>query len=436
MARLPQALFVFLICASLIGCSGDEGGSAEATDTQTADAPDTSAEDTRTPPDTTPPDTSERDTSQQDTHEPDAAEDTTLPDTTPGDITPPDTTPGDTTPGDTTPPGDADGGGQDMDVMDPGNTPWAWCPTASDYVGDSSWPLHIQVTEDALYCGLHDERFVDWATMPPAVLWRDQQANKGQLSIPPGDYALPSAEGSYAFTLPMCFLFFEENTQPLLDGPGTLTVTRSDFGGETTLNYQYTQPLSTAGGESWQYQAWFGGPEPAPGTGLALTLDGSPFDVFGQSQLSFSASICAPDCNTGLYRGFDSCHFDPFDTRHHEVDFMGGTVAFDLRYGESFASTEPGAFVRAVGDFDGQAFDATDYWDLIYTPEHHHFARYFMVLLDPPVGSVCALAGEHLDEDTTMGGFGPDPEIVLYDCDLNEVGTRTITGERFERVAP
>ena len=93
------------------------------------------------------------------------------------------------------------------------------------------------------------------------------------------------------------------------------------------------------------------------------------------------------------------------------------------------ASTEPAAFVRAEGNLDGTDFLQTDYYKLIYNPEHHHFSRDFAVLFDAPIGEVCGLKVLHLDP----WGGEPPTEVHTIECDLGSLGTREVLSETFEK---
>ena len=75
----------------------------------------------------------------------------------------------------------------------------------------------------------------------------------------------------------------------------------------------------------------------------------------------------------------------------------------------------------AVGTLDGEAFDVTDYFRLVYNPEHHHFQRHFAVLFDAPIGGACGLAVRDL-------GSSPDiARVERVDCALGLLDERAIS---------
>ena len=98
--------------------------------------------------------------------------------------------------------------------------------------------------------------------------------------------------------------------------------------------------------------------------------------------------------------------------------------------GESAASTEPAAFVRASGTLDGASFDQKDYWKLIYRPAHHHFQRDFGVFFDAPISGACGLKMVGLDP---WEGATTVPDVELVDCDLKTVETRKTSSHVWER---
>lgn len=416
MGRVALALAVLVGVAACDDDDGDPQPQPDAADqTQNDTSPDTTAPDTSTP-DTSDPDTPTPDA----TNDTDDASDTTEPDASDATDTTDVTDTSDTT--DVT----------DTDTVDP--LPEG-CPTALDYVGDASWPLHIIATDTALYCGLANESFRDWETM--TVDWPQQRAHRVQLQLAPGTYPLPSADGEYALRLPLCVYFERDGAPSQLAGDGTLQITSNTFEGTRYVFYSYQQPMLSADGTtSWVAEVTLSGMEPKEA--LATQLDGLPLNRFNfganEGDLSTQLMLCSPHCTApDELRFIDACHFVGFDTRRHLVTFDGGSVELDLRYGVSPASTEPGQFERASGTLDGTAFEYENYWDLVYTPEHHHFARHFLVLFDEPIGEACALAAEGLDENY-WDEFGPEPAVRLLDCGLNELEERRVTGDDFERI--
>jgi hypothetical protein len=118
----------------------------------------------------------------------------------------------------------------------------------------------------------------------------------------------------------------------------------------------------------------------------------------------------------------DSCTHETGTLHTHTVELEGGELELSLRIGQSFASTEPGAFTGATGTWQGQAFEQLDYFKLIYVPFHHHFTRSFIVLFDEPIGGACGLRLSDLDPFDLEAGTA-----ATVNCDLKDIDGVEIT---------
>jgi hypothetical protein len=305
--------------------------------------------------------------------------------------------------------GDAGDGPDAGPGPDAATDPWQGCPAAADYVGPSAGAHEIVATADAVYCALFDEN----RTL------KEELAAKAMLRIAPGRYAL-DAKDHASFALPMC-LRAASPPHPSVGSPGTLGYTSSSFEGVTTHSYAWQQPV-TASGQSLTLAARFD----LIASGAAVppfTLDGN-HPPPGDGGETFGLALCEDPESCWPARLFDSCHFRGSQAHVHEVELNQGTLRLELNIGDSFASTEPGAFVRASGTFRGQAFDQRDYWKLIYNPEHHHFTRDFAVLFDAPIEGVCGIEIAHLEplEDNLVAD-----EAFAVDCQLEHLSTLSVT---------
>lgn len=312
---------------------------------------------------------------------------------------------------DTAPPeGDTDTDSE-SDADTDTDTDWSHCPAPDTYIGDSLWGAQLEVTDDAVYCGLFDEE----RTL------EDELAAKAVLKMVAGDYPVPVEDGSYTLALPACVLT-AAGPGPDMAGEGTSRVTGYSWDDLVFANLQGSQPMSE--GPDLSHNLLLVGEGTAPS---ALLLDGQSPDPGTGAGAWFSLGS-TPGEEEDRPNWFGSC-FDPSWTlNRHTVSFDGGEVVLDLYIGTSMASTEPGIFHHASGALDGTSFVQDDYFGLVYRPAHHHFQRNFAVLFDTPIGASCALRVEGIDPYATE----PTAVVSTADCDLTVLETRAVTAETRE----
>jgi hypothetical protein len=304
---------------------------------------------------------------------------------------------------------DLDGGGDSSS----GN--WAWCPDPSEYVGDN-WGWTLRVSDAALYCGSFNE----------ARTLKEEYVLKGRMRVIAGDYPVPSENGTWPFRLPVCFEMLEPGDEPVHDGVGTISSNHSEYNGGIQYRFTIVQPMRTGSGTPWDYRLELNEWIPADQTVIDV-LDGAwpdPYATWVTNILCHDGQQCWRNDD---YQ-YASCHFDTARHQWHKVDFEGGTVTYHFMMGDSMASTEPGAFVRAEGILDGVAFDQLDYYKLIYNPEHHHFTRDYAVLFDAPIAGACGLMATQMEAYEPTG----NEELSTIDCALNAIDKKTITSIEFE----
>lgn len=313
------------------------------------------------------------------------------------------------------PPADAgvpDGGVPGHDGGQPADDPWAACPTADDGVGDPSWPMTLEVSEEATYC----------ATFNESRTLQEELAAKMQLRLAPGTYHLPASEQA-DLLLPACLWSGGDTAVPAT--AGEVRYLRSEFGG--TINHSLAAQATFAPLSEQLLRVRVDrttSDEEQPGFVLDGREGGLDFDAYHSLELcQENDDDCFPE------RIFDSCEYESGQLNLHEVSLDGGEVSFELRLGDSFAGTEPGAFVRASGTFAGQTFDQTDYFKLVYHPTHHHFERTFAVLFDEPIDGLCGL------EVTALEPFGDDvpDKAFAIDCELNRLQGITVIEHQLTR---
>jgi hypothetical protein len=194
------------------------------------------------------------------------------------------------------------------------------------------------------------------------------------------------------------------------------------YGADTFFNLFIEQPMVGPDGAVWTLRVAMSG----TGQPEQLALHGDYGGPFMDPQIDLE--LCLGDCQSfGDSLALGSCTFEGVEDQRHDLTFEGGELGLTLRIGESFASTEPAILLKAEGSLDGEAFTQTDYWSLVYNPEHHHFSRDARVWLDQPIGEVCALEALGFDP------WGEDPATTVraLGCDGGLISELPLTGETY-----
>jgi hypothetical protein len=309
--------------------------------------------------------------------------------------------------------GDPGAGGSGGSGEDPR---WGACPLADEFEHDASWPESLEVSGTGVYCATFDE----------SRTLKEELAKKALLRITPGSYRLPAFDRE-GLALPVCIAFGAE-------AAGVPAVPRS------------TTHQASEVGERIYHRYTFVSEQPDPARRLSIdlgmslpkgeapgfVLDGDAPDLFGETEpLNSFALYQSPEASL-LERGFSSCTHDSSTLNRHEIVLDDGELTLDVRIGESFASTEPGAFVAARGSFRGVAFEQTNYFKLVYRPAHHHFERDFAVLFDTPIDGACGVQVETFPANST----GVEPTAATVDCALDPIDTLTIRSFTLTRDPP
>ncbi len=276
--------------------------------------------------------------------------------------------------------------------------PWSWCPDADAWRGDETWTGTLTVTGGAVYCASPQE-YASFAEL---------LANKRQLLVIEGSYPHPEEAGSADIALPVCTRFPGEEHADM-DGVGTLETWTYDYEGAPIWG-QGSQPLTN--GHTLEMVLSSGGGV------FDLTLDGGGGDGPDNDALwSIDDVVLSP------------CGEDTWNPETHALTFEGGRVELLVqvdRYGIG-DGTEPSVFPSASGTLDGTDFDITEPFQLLYSPDHHHFGRHWVVLFDDPIGEACGLQADVDDV------YVEEATVQLVDCALEVLEARTVTEVVFTR---
>lgn len=288
---------------------------------------------------------------------------------------------------------------------------WDHCTGA--YEGDTSWVGLVKPNSNALYCSASNEA----RTLP------EELAAKAELRVIPGSWAVPSVEGDFSLSLPVCAM--RKDNAISMGGVGSTTVSPQSFAGTTYTYLDGVQPLSDSLGASWSLAHTLvlvgdEGADPDP-----LVLDGYENSAESGTGATFVLYPEGGDRYATSAMTFAPCMDPSWTNNVHTVTFEGGSIEIELYLGDDPIITAPGNFVHASGTLDGTDFDITNFYQLIYRPGHHHMTRNFAVLFDAPIGSACGL----LVEDTDMQQGTTTSVVSLADCGLAAIEARSVTAE-------
>lgn len=290
--------------------------------------------------------------------------------------------------GDSSPPENDSGTTRDGGGVGMGR--WNWCPDQSAYVGDSSWTQEM-VVKDTLMC---------WNAPERAAL-SDVKSGLQRLHVLPGSHPIPPREaGNGDITIPLCFEKDGVKGASLASTGGSYTTS------DTALNL--SMPLDD--GTSLTLGAFAEFPGLAAGEWPDLVLDDSNVPNTGGTIEDGVVSIN----NGGFYA---PCDLDSGNTQSVETTFGNGdTITFSAKIVAGSVGTGPSGSHKVTGTIDGQSIDISNYYQILYSPAHHHApGGDFVVFFDEAIRGACGLK---ILQGTTAS---------LVDCDLNDIQSLTIT---------
>jgi len=310
----------------------------------------------------------------------------------------------------------------DTDTDPPIEGLWSWCEQNPTLGSPSEGEVQLEILNDALFCSASTDN----------LTFSDALAFKSQVRFIPGQYGLPSSSGTYSATLPACLYWGEGRERANLNGEGHMEV--GNWG--TSRYYSINQPLLSPDGEPWTLNLLV---TTAPSGEATYNLTGSlptePGGLMSQRIDLCPSEVVGIDGCSGSQTPFYTCDYDQLGADLHTIAFEGGEVALSF-HKDTFGigdGTEPSEFSRATGTLDGTPFDQQDFFQLLYSPTHHHFNRSFGVLFDDPIEEACGLLVEHIDPWSSE----PSATVGVLACpaeDLVVLETRNVTSETTEQV--
>ncbi|MBN2193713.1 MAG: hypothetical protein JW751_12920 [Polyangiaceae bacterium] len=286
------------------------------------------------------------------------------------------------------------------------------CPDSSDYVGDPSWPLALEVTEQFEFCGKFGSRTLE-----------QELAAKAKLRIPVGRYALPSTPGTRDFALPVCIERAPGMASPVYSGAGQLTTTTYTADPYVLYTHRLAQPITTMDAGTWSLEGIFEfggvmGSDPEP-----LVFDGSgSLDPSSRLILTCDGDGCEPLRDVW----FMACSPTVGRLIRTTVTFDGGQVSLYVRIVQIETTGDIAAFLEASGTLGATPFDQTSYWKLAFSAGHHLMTQDFAVLFDDPIDGACGL--EVRDDRADL------PTVATIACDLSVIASLPVTNSVSEEL--
>ncbi len=328
--------------------------------------------------------------------------------------------PGDSS-GDSAPTGDSSGDSAPTDDTSADSStptdPWEHCPDESAYEGDAAWEGALEILPGATYCS--------WFQQGRSL--QQELDIKSQLRVLEGTWPLPSAEGSHTLTLPTCIRRAAGAALHAMTGSGSTRVEVATQGGSSQWRLLGSQPFGPEGGadRNLHHTITLVAPEGDPPPtlqvdGLAWDIDSAGFAVFNLADAG--GSIDGPEAVA-----YGLCDQTDWQTERHQIAFEGGQIDLELRLGPSVMETGPGAFLRAEGSLDGEAFVQESFFHLIYTPEQDHTRRHFAVIFDAPIAEACSLVVQEVEPSA-----GGNASVHTADCSLQALEPREVSSTDYQ----
>lgn len=312
--------------------------------------------------------------------------------------------------------GGDDGGNPDADGIDGGGDPG----TDRSADGESNEPFELVFESGAQACA----QFMIQRSATQEL------ALRGRIVFHPGTISLPrDADTFQAELIDEVHLTGPEPVAAQPDGPGEITHQYE----QQVWGYRHLYTLSQAfhaGGRPFRVEATFsfryrdGVTDPD-----RLSFDA---DQVGEEPRGYNADYTQVTVLGFLDNGedyltekqtFRSCTLATLPLYRITATLEGGdTIVLSKRYLKPVMGTGPAAVTRAEIDLDGEQRTVEDYFQTSYGADLHNFNERYLVVLDPPIGSIHGLHFEETNQND------PPAALDLLDADLAPAGQRNLTG--------
>jgi len=221
-----------------------------------------------------------------------------------------------------------------------------------------------------------------------------------------GEHELPLGSGTYPLDIIERFEFGPERDPLVPEGPGEI-IARSSGNPVNRVEWTFEQDFEFRD------------------TTLTITIDylwtniadGRPdkdtivFDEPFLSQQMYMLGVTRVGVRVDIIR-FASLSYASLPL--YRVDFTlegGQSLRLYQRWQPPMAGSGPANLVYAEVDIDEGRVTEDNYWNLVYSADHHNWDERYWVLFDPPLGEAYGVAA-------FAGGFEQKPQVYTLDADL------------------
>lgn len=244
--------------------------------------------------------------------------------------------------------------------------------------GGSGPTFALEVPEGTVLSGA----FVDGR--PP----EEEYAAKSRLRLVPGRHELPTSAPSFGGRLVEGLVVGPGRieAQPLVPGRFDVSV-EADGRGNATYGFTYRETFTVREGGDL-----------GPGEELLLELQVLDARVEGGLPVEETIELderyiverlvllAVPAGDPGRIVRYSSSTYETVPLWEGRAEIEGGdVVTFRERYREALVGSGPASLVGAEVAIGGERREVRDYWDLVYSAQHHNVGVRYWILLSPPI---------------------------------------------------
>lgn len=295
----------------------------------------------------------------------------------------------------------ADAGG---DVAPDGSTPDGG-GACSSYEGNAAWTARLVVEPGARLCAYPASEWIQMGGEAKEAVRRraltEALAKKSVITMPAGTYALPTANETRAFLLPMC-VRDRSGATPVATAASAVTSRRIE-GGIGISDGIYVEATFGLGAQR-----------------LAALIERS---ISSTTATLAAGPVMSHDDGVNLRRYttsqsdgslYASCAIRPTHCHSFALGAMGTLRVDEYRWVAS-PGLGLGIPLRLRGTLSGTAIDLSNYDDMTGVYSHHAFDRTYFYRFAAPIGGACGVRVDFNVEGTTA--------VFLANCDGTPTGS-------------